>query len=209
MTVPTKTTEKALLGHGTLRLRFRPGLRLSDEAFWRLCRANPELDLERSSRGELIIVAPAGLDSDRRNIGLASQLWNWNRAGDHGVVFGPSAGFTLPNTAVRGPDASWLARERWEALPEADRERFGHVCPEFVAEVRSPSDRKGQLRSKMREYIANGARLGWLIDPTLKSKPVEIYRPGREVEILRGPATLSGEDVLPGLVLDLKGILFD
>lgn len=194
----------------SLKIRFRPGLRLSDEVFWRLCRANPNLRLERSSAGELIIVSPSGADSDRRNLGIAAQLWNWNQAnGRPGVAFGPSAGFTLPNTAVRGPDAAWLSRDRWESLSEDDRARFTHICPEFVVEVRSPSDRKGELRAKMREYIMNGARLGWLIDPTIQARTVEIYRPDRPVEILKHPVTLSGEDVLPGFVLDLNGILFD
>ncbi|QDV33959.1 Uma2 family endonuclease [Tautonia plasticadhaerens] len=195
---------------GALTLRFRPGLRLSDEVFWRLCRANPNLRLERSDCGDLVIMAPAGLDSDRRNLNLAGLVWSWNRAnGEPGVVFGASAGFTLPDTSIKGPDVAWLSRGRWEMLPEQERERFGHVCPEFVAEVRSRSDRKGQLRKKMHDYIANGSRLGWLIDPTLKAKTVEIYRPDRPVEILDRPETLSGEDVLPDFVLDLKGILFD
>ncbi len=192
----------------SLKLRFRPGLRLTDEAFWRLCRANPDLDLERSAEGELVIVAPAGADSDRRNTDVVAHLWNWNRAnGEPGVVFGPSAGFTLPNTAIRGPDAAWISRERWEAAPEEDRKRFVHLCPEFVVEVRSPSDVKKELREKMTEYIGQGVLLGWLIDP--KTQSVEIYRPDQPVERLKRPAILSGETVLPGFMLDLKGILFD
>ncbi|CAN5858796.1 Uma2 family endonuclease [soil metagenome] len=191
-----------------LKLRFRPGLRLTDEAFWRLCRANPELDLERSAEGDLIIVAPAGADSDHRNAGVVARLWYWNEAnGEPGVVFGPSAGFTLPNTAIRGPDAAWISRDRWEATPEADRKRFVHLCPEFVVEVRSPSDELNVLRKKMREYIAQGTRLGWMIDP--KTQTVEIYRPDPPVERLKRPDMLSGEDVLPGFELELKGILYD
>lgn len=204
------TSAKRGLVRGILRIRLPEGIRLTDEAFWDLCLANPTLDLERSARGELVIVSPSGLESDRRALCLAARLWNWNEAnGEPGVVFGSSAGFTLPNTSIKGPDAAWLSRACWESLSEEDRQRFAHACPELVVEVRSPSDRKGQLRKKMREYIANGARLGWLIDPTTKAMTVEIYRPDRSVEILNRPETLSGEDVLPGLVLDLKGILFD
>jgi Uma2 family endonuclease len=196
-----------MIGSGALTLKFRPGLRLSDEAFWRLCRANPNLRLERSARGELIIMAPAGSDSSRRNTSLVAQLWNWKEANGLGVVFGPSAGFTLPNTAIKDPDAAWMAQDRWDALTVEQKEKFAPVCPEFVAEVRSASDKKKDLRDKMREYIAQGTRLGWLVDP--KFGTVEIYRPGRPVEILRRPMTLSGEDVLPNFVLDLRGILFD
>jgi len=150
---------------------------------------------------------PASPDASSRNAGISAQLWFWNQRTGLGVVFDSSAGFTLPNTAIRGPDATWMTRGRWEALPQDEREKFSHVCPDFVIELRSKSDQKKDLRAKMREYIAQGARLGWLIDP--KTGTVEIYRPGRAVEGLKQPATLSGEDVLPGFVLDLKGILFD
>lgn len=192
---------------GSLTLKFRPGLRLSDSAFARLCQANPMLRLERSARGELVVMAPAGADWDRRNLSLAAQLWNWNEHTDLGVAFGPSAGFTFRNTAIRCPDVAWIARARWEALDKSDREKFAHVCPDFVAEVRSPSERRADLRVKMREYRGDGVRLGWLIDP--KRGVVEIYRPGRSAEILKQPSSLSGEDVLPGFVLELKRILFD
>jgi Uma2 family endonuclease len=190
-----------------LTLRFLPGLRLTDRAFEKLCAANPDLRLERTSRGELVVMSPAGSMSGRRNAKLILRLGNWAETDGTGEFFDSSAGFTLPNTAIRGPDASWMLRERWEALSEDDRERFSHVCPDFVAELRSRSDKKKDLRAKMREYITQGARLGWLIDP--KIARVEIYRPGRPVELLKRPATLSGEDVLPGFVLDLDGILFN
>jgi Uma2 family endonuclease len=188
-------------------VKFRPGLRLTDRAFGKLCAANPDLRLERTSLGELVVMSPAAPDSSLRNADITAQLWNWNRRTGLGVVFDSSAGFTLPNTAIRGPDATWMTRERWDALPQDDRETFSHVCPDFVVELRSRSDKKKDLRDKMREYIAQGARLGWLIDP--KTATVEIYRPGRPVEVQKRPATLSGEDVLPGFVLDLNGILFD
>jgi len=195
--------------HSPVKLRFRPGLRLSNKTFWKLCQANPELDLERSAEEELIILPPTGADSDRRNVSITAQLWNWNQTTGLGVAFGPSAGFTLPDTSIRGPDAAWISRERWDALSPEDQKRFAHICPEFVVELRSINDSKTNLRDKMRIYLANGARLGWLIDPVGKSKTVEIYRPDRPVETLKRPETLSGEEVLPGFTLDLKGILFD
>ncbi len=197
---PRATREEVLL-----RLPTRPGLKVSERAFYALCRANPEMRLERTAEGELIAMAPAGMDSGRRNISLSGQLWLWNERTGLGVAFDSSAGFTLPNTAIRSPDACWLSLDRWEAIPEEDRKRFSHVYPDFVAELRSESDSKPTLRRKMQEYLSQGVRLGWLIDP--HAGEVEIDRPGREVEIPSSPATLSGEDVLPGFVLDLAGIL--
>jgi Uma2 family endonuclease len=182
-------------------------LRVSDEDFWRLCQENPDLRLERNAQGELIVMPPAAPNASQRNMSLSAQLWNWNQQTTLGVVFDSSAGFTLPNSAIRGPDASWMTSERWARIPQEERLKFSLVCPDFVAELRSKSDDMTKLREKMEEYISQGARLGWLIDP--KSGTVEIYRPGRPVETLNHPATLSGEDVLPDFVLDLKGILYD
>lgn len=192
-----------------IALNMPPGvrLRISPASFWRLCLANPNSWLERTAKGELIIMPPAGPDSSRRNASLGAQLWTWNRQTNLGIVFDSSVGFTLPNTAIRGPDSAWMTRARWEALPQEEREKFSRVSPDFVAELRSKSKDMPELRDKMREYIAQGVRLAWLIDP--RTEAVEIYRPGRPVEVLKRPATLSGEDVLPGFVLDLKGILFD
>ena len=182
-------------------------LRVSDDDFWRLCQENPDLRLERTAEGELIVMPPAAPDGSHRNMSLGAQLWNWNQQANLGVVFDSSAGFTLPNSAIRGPDASWMTSERWARIPQEERLKFSHVCPDFIAELRSTSDTMKDLRDKMREYLAQGARLGWLIDPM--GGKVELYRPGRPVETLEKPATLSGEDVLPGFVLDLKGILSD
>jgi Uma2 family endonuclease len=182
-------------------------LRVSDEDFWRLCQENPDLRLERTAEGELIVMPPAAPDGSQRNAGLTAQLWAWNQQANLGVVFDSSAGFTLPNSAIRGPDASWMTSERWARIPKEERLKFSHVCPDFIAELRSTSDTMKDLRDKMREYLAQGARLGWLIDPM--GGKVELYRPSRPVETLEKPATLSGEDVLPGFVLDLKGILSD
>jgi Uma2 family endonuclease len=190
---------------GSITLRLRPGLRLSDAAFRKLYRANPDLWLERSAEGELIVMPPAGPDSSRRDVGLTTQLSIWNSATQLGGVFDGTVGFTLPNTAIRGPDASWIAKERWDHVSERDRRKFTAIVPDFVVELQSWSDELPPLRKKMLEYIDQVARLGWLIDP--KQTMVEIYRPDRPVEILERPATLSGEDVLPGFVLNLNGIL--
>jgi Uma2 family endonuclease len=192
-----------------VELSLAPDVRLhvSPEDFWRLCVANPDLRLEREAGGELVVMPPAGSDSGSRNADITGQLWYWNRQTKLGVVFDSSAGFTLPNTAVRGPDAAWMTAERWAALPVAVRRRFAEICPDFVVELASPSDDRDKLAKKMEEYLAQGIRLGWLIDPDRGT--VDIYRPGRPVERLVKPATLSGEDVLPGFVLELKGILYD
>jgi len=185
----------------------RSGLRASAPSFWRLCAANPELRLERTSRGEVIVMPPAGTDSGWRNGKLTARLGIWAMNDRTGEFFDSSTGYTLPNGAVRSPDASWIARDRWLAVPIEDRKKFAPICPDFVVEVTSPTDTLPRLRKKMQEYLGQGARLGWLLD--LGTGLVEVYRPGRAVESLQRPATLSGEDVLPGFVLDLRGILFD
>jgi Uma2 family endonuclease len=182
-------------------------LHVSPEDFWRLCVANPDLRLEREATGELIVMPPAGMDTGSRNADITGQLWYWNRQTKLGILFDSSVGFTLPNSAVRGPDATWMTAERWAALPVDERRRFAEICPDFVVELASPSDDRSKLGKKMEEYIAQGVRLGWLIDPDRRT--VDIYRPGRPVERLVKLATLSGEDVLPGFVLELKGILYD
>ena len=152
-------------------------------------------------------MAPAGSESGGRNMDLSGRLWLWNRTVQLGKVFDSSTGFTLPNGAIVSADASWIRMDRWEAVSSEQREKFAPICPDFVVELRSPSDRLKPLRRKMVEYIAQGVRLGWLLDP-IRAK-VEVYRPGRDVEVLDRPLSLSGEDVLPGFVLDLQGILFD
>lgn len=206
---PRRRTEAREAVPETVALALPTGVSLvvSPDDFVALCQANPDLRLERESDGELTVMPPAGMDSSSRNAGITGQLWNWNVRAGLGVVFESSGGFTLSNTAVRAPDACWMRKERWGALPAAERRTFTRIAPDFVVELRSPSDSPSKLEAKMEEYIAQGVRLGWLIDPELGT--VAIYRPGRPVERLERPATLSGEDILPGFVLDLKGILFD
>jgi Uma2 family endonuclease len=182
-------------------------LKVDAEGFAKLCAVNGELRLELTADGGLIVMAPAALDGSGREAELVIQLGIWNRATGLGKVFSPSGGYTLPNSAVRAPDASWIRRDRWDALDAQERRRFSRIVPDFVAEIRSPSDALAELRAKMAEYVAQGVRLGWLIDPIAQA--VEVHRPGREPERLEKPAALSGEDVLPGFTLDLAEILYN
>ncbi|MBD2207762.1 Uma2 family endonuclease [Calothrix sp. FACHB-1219] len=180
-------------------------IELTDEQFFQICQKNRDYRFERSGSGELLIMAPSGSDTGRRNVKITTQLDIWNEQNHLGEVFGPSAGFKLPNGAERSPDASWVKAEPWNALTPEQQAKFAPICPDFVVELRSPSDSLKDLQEKMQEYIENGARLGWLIDR--KNQRVEIYRPGKDVEILDNPVSLSGEDVLPGFVLNLQQIM--
>jgi Uma2 family endonuclease len=180
-------------------------INLTDEQFFQLCQNNRDLRFERTADGELIIMPPTGGTTSDRNAELTYQLRAWSRQNNLGKSFDSSGGFKLPNGADRSPDASWVAIERWNALTPEQQEKFVPLCPDFVVELRSKSDVFSKVQAKMQEYIDNGAKLGWLIDP--QRKIVEIYRPNREVEIWRSPSTLSDEDVLPGFVLDLSEIL--
>ena len=192
-----------------VRLRFRPEAPLSDALFAALAAENDVLRLERTARGDLEIMVPCGSEGSHKNAALTYQVahWAYTQGKGLGVIFDATAGFTLPNGAIRSPDAAWMTRDRWDALTPEQKKTFAPLCPDFVVELRSESDRPANLRKKMKEYIEQGARLGWLIDP-LRHK-VEIYRPGRRVELLTRPTTLSGEDVLPGFVLDLRPIFED
>jgi Uma2 family endonuclease len=166
--------------------------------------ANKDLRLELSAQGELSIMSPTGGETGDRNLELGGQVWFWNRQNGLGKAFDSSTGFKLPNGATRSPDVSWIKIARWNALTPEQRKRFLPLCPDFVIELVSESDDLADTQAKMREYIANGLRLGWLINP--KNKQVEIYRPNQEIEVLQSPANLSGENVLPGFILDLQPI---
>lgn len=172
---------------------------MTDERFALLCRENPDLRLELTAQRELLIMPPTGSKTGLRNSRLTFRLATWAETDRTGLVFDSSTGFTLPNGAKRSPDASWLRRERWDALTEAQQNGFAPVCPDFVAELRSPQDRLSVLQEKMREYLENGARLGWLIDPL--ERRVHVFREGHGVEVLEDPASLDGEAVLPGFIL--------
>ena len=180
-------------------------LQVTQEQFEALAAANRDLQLERTSEGELIVNPPTGGESGRRNLSISTQLGNWFESQEKlGEAFDSSTGFRLPNGANRSPDASWLSRERWESLAPQQRKGFVPLCPDFVIELRSESDSLPKLQAKMREYIDNGAKLGWLIDP--QNRRVEIYRPEREVELLENPQKLSGEEILPEFVLNLRRV---
>ncbi|MFB2937097.1 Uma2 family endonuclease [Aerosakkonemataceae cyanobacterium BLCC-F154] len=178
---------------------------LTDEQFFQLCQRHELIRFERNADRSIVIRPLLGGINSNRNANLTYQLGMWNRNETLGVAFASSAGFTLPNGAVRSPNASWLKREKWDALTPEQKESFTPVCPDFVVEFITSDDCLKRLRAKMQEYRENGTRLGWLID--LETGKVEIYRLNQEVEILENPATLSGEDVLPGFVLDLNSIL--
>ncbi|MEH1912250.1 MAG: Uma2 family endonuclease [Nostoc sp.] len=187
-----------------LTVNLKPVLELTDEQFFQLCQANRDLRFERTATGELIIMPPTGGETGNRNAGLTAQLWIWNEQNKLGIVFDSSTGFKLPNGADRSPDASWIKLERWDALTEEEKQKFPPICPDFVVELLSPSDSLKVAQEKMKEYIDNGVRLGWLINR--KSRQVEIYREGQEVKVLESPVTLSGEDVLQGFILNLATI---
>lgn len=184
-----------------LTISLEPIIELTDEKLFQLCQQNRDLRFERGAQGDITIMAPEGSDTGMRNLGLGSSLWNWNQRKNLGVAFGYSAGFILPNGAMRSPDVSWIKKERWEALTPEQQSKFAPICPDFVIELMSPSDSLSLTQAKMQEYQDNGARLGWLINR--RDRQVEIYRIGQPVEILQSPDFLSGEEVLPEFVLDL------
>jgi Uma2 family endonuclease len=179
-------------------------IKLTSEQFYQLCEENPDLKLERNANGELIVMPPTGGETGKRNSTANAQIWTWNDRTELGEVFDSSTGFTLPNKADRSPDVSWVEKSRWSALTPEQREKFIPLCPDFVIELVSPSDSLKKTQEKMQEYMENGCRLGWLINR--KKREVEISRPGQDVEVLQSPLTLSGENVLPGFVLNLQKI---
>ena len=185
-------------------LRLSPLIELTEEQFAEFCGLNPELHIERTATGELEIMSPTKGPTGNRNAKITTQLEIWTERDGTGLSFDSSMGYTLPNGAVREPDASWVSKSRLAALSPQDRDRFFPLCPEFVIELRSDSDRLSVTQAKMQEYIANGARLGWLIDP--QTKRVHIYRPNHQVEILQDPETVSADPILPGFTLDLTRI---
>jgi Uma2 family endonuclease len=183
-------------------LDFGPLLpKITDHDFYQFCQANRDLRIERTREGELIIMTPAGGEAGNIEFRLAGLFWNWVEADGTGVGFSPSTGFLLPNGAVRSPDLAWVEGSRWKALAPEEQERFPPLCPDFVVEIRSQTDTLPALQAKMQEYLNNGARLGWLIDPI--ERVVYVYRAGAEVARLENPAAVSGEPLLRGFVLDV------
>jgi Uma2 family endonuclease len=185
-------------------LNIPPLAQLTDERFYELCQANRDLKFERSAKGELIIMSPTGGETGKINSDINADLNLWNRQTHLGVVFDSSTGFKLPNGSDRSPDAAWISLEKWNKLLPEQQEQFIPLCPDFVIELRSPSDSLQTLQNKMQEYIDNGTSLGWLINR--KERQVEIYRSGQEKEVLDSPNSLSGEEILPGFILNVAMI---
>jgi Uma2 family endonuclease len=189
----------------TLHLNFSALGGLSDDELFQLCISNKQLRIERSAKGEILIMAPAGSSSSMTNADIVYYLKAWNKKQRLGRVFESSAGFTLPNGAMRSPDAAFILQERWEAVSAEDRKRFAPICPDFVVELMSHSDALKTAQDKMHEWMDNGCRLAWLINP--KQQKVYIYRADGDVSVVETfEATLSGEDVLPEFTLDLREI---
>src|SRR5437870_3836990 len=182
----------------------RPVFDLDDEQFFQFCRINRDLQIERTAEGDIIIMAPEGGSSGLGSTKLTMIFGTWAERDGTGQVFGSSTGFKLPNGATRSPDVSWVRNERLDALTDEQWQRFLPLCPDFVLELRSPTDALRPLQQKMEEYRDNGAQLGWLLDPL--TKRVHVHRPGGPVEILDNPAALSGEPLLRGFLLDVPRI---
>lgn len=187
-----------------LLVRLHPVLEMTDAQFFEFCHLNRELRIERTAAGDLIIMPPTGSATGGRNFKLTQQLANWTDQDGTGIGFDSSTGFTLPNGAKRSPDAAWIKLDRWQQLTTEQQERFAPISPDFVVELRSPSDSLTDLQAKMQEYIANGVGLGWLIDRS--QQQAFIYRADGSVEQQDYPETLQGESVLPGFVLELSKI---
>ena len=185
-------------------LKFHPVISMTDEQLFEFCQLNKDFQIERKANGEIVIMSPTGSETEERNFDLIVQLGIWTKLDGTGVGFGSSGGFTLPSGAVRSPDAAWIKKTDWQAIPAELRKKFAPICPEFVVELRSESDSLKVLQDKMEEYINNGTKLGWLIDR--KERIVYIYRPNIPIEKLDNPSKLSGEDILSGFMLDLTSI---
>ncbi len=200
--VQTPACENQIL---PLNLPSSIGLYVTQEQFALLSAANRDLQLERTARGELIVNPPTGWETGERNLSITGQLYRWYEENENlGKAFDSSTGFILPNGATRSPDACWISQSRWDGLSAEQKGNFANICPDFVVELRSSSDRIEPLQEKMREYIDNGARLGWLLDP--QQRRVGIYRQGLAVEVLDNPESLFGEEVLPGFELNLRRV---
>ena len=184
------------------------GFKVTPEQFDLLADAEQQARMELNQKGELIVMSPTGGEAGRKNSRLTQQVRNWADKDSKGEVFDSSTVFVLPHGSRRSPDVSWISLERWNSLTQKQKEGFPPIAPDFVIELVSPSDLKNQryqdLQAKMQEYLDNGIKLGWLIEP--KTKTVEIYRQGKTVEILNNPQNLSGENILTGFVLDLSNI---
>jgi len=187
-----------------LPVRFRPARPMNDDELMKFCAANDALRVEREANGDLLVMTPAGNRTGKKNTAIISALDIWAQTDGRGYAFDSNTGFTLPDGSMRSPDAAWVAAERWDALSEEDQVRFSPICPEFVVELRSESDRLTDLQTKMEQWMSNGAELGWLIDPELKR--VTIYRAGKTAERLEQPEVVVGDGPIAGFELDMMRI---
>src|SRR5258708_21038826 len=187
-----------------LPLRFRPETPMSDEELMRFCAANDALRVERDANGEILVMTPAGGRTGKKNSDLIIDLGIWARADGRGFVFESNTGFTLPDGSMRSPDAAWIERTRWDALSEEDQERYSPICPDFIIELRSQSDSLPELEEKMEQWIANGAKLAWLIDP--ERQVVAVYRPGDQPEVHHHPTSVQGSGPIAGFELAMDRI---
>ena len=178
--------------------------KMNDDEFENFCHHNPDLQIELTKEGELVILPPTGGETGIRNFSLIGLFFNWVEKDRSGVAFDSSTVFKLPNGAKRSPDLSWVKNENWNKLSAEEKKKFPPLCPDFAVELRSPSDSLGNLKNKMTEYIENGASLGWLIDPL--EKKVHVYRQNGETEILENPETISGENLLENFTLQMDKI---
>ena len=186
----------------TTTLKLEPAIALNDGQFFSLCQQNPDLKIERSPQGELIIMPPTGGETGRKNAELIADFIIWNRQTKLGVVFDSSTCFRLPNGGDRSPDVAWVKKDRWNALTLEQQTKFPPLCPDLALELLSPSDNLATTQAKMREYQASGLQLGWLLNP--QDQQVEIYRPNQSIEILSKPKELSGEIILANFILNIS-----
>ena len=187
-----------------LPFRFRPEKPMTDEELMRFCAANDLLRVERDANGEILVMTPAGINTSRMNMRIGRLLDEWAEQDGRGIAVDSNGGFTLPDNSVRAADAAWLLKSRWNELSQADQARFSPLCPDFVIELRSPSDNIADLEAKMKQWIANGAQVAWLIDP--ERKLVGIYRPGEQSEIHHHPTSVQGSGVIAGFELVMARI---
>ena len=203
---PQDTTQAQPEPYGPIVLRLHPAMELTNDLLATLSSQNDALRLERNAKGELEILPPTHGTTGNKNFDINVDFGIWVRADGSGVGFDSSTGFDLPNGSNRSPDLSWVVKSRLAELTDEERRGFLPLCPDFVIEIRSSSDRLRRIQQRMEEYIANGSRLGWLIDSIGRRQRVYVYRPGADVEVLERPESISGEPVLPGFTLDLQPV---
>ena len=187
-----------------ITLRLKPAIKMTDDEFFALCQLNRDLRLERNAEGDIKVMPPTGGETGNRNAEITGQLVIWTKQDGTGAAFDSSTGFKLPKGADRSPDAAWVQKSRLAVLTQEEKEKFLPLCPDFVIELLSPSDDLEETKAKMDEYIENGARLGWLLEP--RSRRVYVYRPGESVIMIENTGQISGEPELPGFVLNLREI---